>query len=320
MKEEFLRAINLTKKVFEDGRLYNYNSDDFIVIVDGNIKISVEIGINRFKIYFGENSNFEHFNYQLLSKKYKRLDDMEILRKKFFSRFTYIEITNNYSISLSEESTRNYQKLNIDVNKYERYPEFILSKSGEFAKVLTCDDFEYEFCRYIELVTKFLDKKEELNDRKEFDIIYYNVRLDYFAVKEISVLDFFPYAEYQDVHINSDKKVISGNMFIEMRYIDYKNDIRYPLIIAAYDDKKKELKSPKIIMDNKKNEVIAYLDELFQKNIYSSITVYDYELYMIIRNYLKGYEVEIEFSSQISQFDYIFDDYEYIINKNGLKY
>lgn len=320
MKEEFLRAINLTKKVFDDGRLYNYSSDDFIAIVDGKIKISIEVGINKIKIYFGENSNFEHFNFHLLSKKYKRLDDIEFLRKKFFSKFTYIEVTNNYSISLSEDSIKNYQKLNIDVNKYERYPEFILSRSGEFDKVLTCDDFEYDYCRYLEIVNKFLDKKENLKERNEFDIIYYNVGLDYLAVKEISVLEFFPYSEYQNVHISGKKKIISENILIEMRYIDYNKDERYPLIIVAYDDQKKELKTPKIIMDNKVNEVVAYLDTIFEKNIYETITVYNYELYIIIRNYLKGYEVEIEYSSDTSQFDYIFDDYEYIINKNGLKH
>lgn len=318
MKQKFISAINLSKEIFNNDNFYNYKSSDFVVIVDDKIKLTIEFGNNKFKIYYGENSNFEYFNYHLVAKKFKHIEDIEYLRKKFFSKFTYLEITNNYYVTLSDKSIENYQKLDLLVDRVNRYPELIISKTGEFLQVLTIENFQEQFLYYLELLKQFLNNKEKINERKEYEIIYYNAKTNEIKIKDLSDLEFFPYSEYKNIHLNTKKKIAEKNISIEMRYVNYLSEKKYPLIIVAYDDKKNILKYPKVIIDDKVNSMINYLDGLFYKNLYDTITVYNYDLYMLLRNYLKGFDVEIVFSSEQSLFDYIFDDYEYIINKNGL--
>lgn len=318
MREKFISAINLSREIFENDNFYNYNSSDFIVIVFEKIKLSIEFGNNKIKIYLGENSNFEYFNYQLIAKKIKYFEDIEHLRKKFFSKFTYLEITNNYSITLADESIKNYQKLNINVNRNDKYPELSISETGKLSQIITIDNFKEDFLTYIYFVKQLLNNEIIINERKEYELVYFNAKNNELSIKDLTALEFYPYSEYQNIRINTKKKVIDKNISIEMRYINYLDENNYPLIIVAYDDKKNILKYPQIILNEKVNTIVSYLNDLFSKNIYSTITVYNYDLYMLIRNYLKEYDVEILFSSEQSLFDYIFDDYEYIINKNGL--
>ncbi len=320
MKEQFIRALELTNELFENHHLYEYSLEDFIFITFDQIKISLELAINKIRIYYGENSNFEFLNYHIMSKKFKHIDDIEFLRKKFFSKFTYLEISNNYLVTLSKESIDNFNDLNIFLNKDNLYPEFINSKSGEFNSVITAENFTEDFNIYLELVNKFLINRTKLSKRKEFDLIYYDAKTDILSIKNISKLEFIPYQEYQHLRIDSKKKILNQNLSMDLRYIDYKKANRYPLIIVSYNETVEKLYIPKIIIDHKIESIKDYLDDLFKKKLYQTITVYSYELYIIMKNYLRYYDVNLEFSNETSHFDYIFEDYEYIINKNGLKY
>lgn len=318
MIEQFLIATKLAHRIFENDNIYHFMMDNIIIIQLNKTRIAVEFLTNKFKIFYGEDSLFELYHYHYLAQKMTTVDELECLRKKYFAKFAYLEVTNNYDISLSKKSIINYQNLKMEIDKNKKYPELTIYEKGRQKEIVTLKNFDTKYIEYFEAVTQMLSNVTDINEFNKNEILLYNQLKNELEIKTYDDFQFSPYLEYQEVRIKKKKKIKNHEIKIDMRYIEYDNLPIYPSIIVAYDEENEEIKIPKIILINRIDAIREYLETIFKKFIYKRITVHCFELYEFIKNYFKGLDIIVNFSSDASDIDFLYEDYEYIINKNGL--